>query len=219
MTKLTLIFLVLSVFTACNYNQLSSGVTNATPPPVKTDPRNVTGFTRVHVANNLAAEITVGGDFAVTIEGDEKLVDIITTTVEEDVLVIALSKKETRETRVAVKISMPELKALEVSGASTAVVTGVKGDDIRVQANGATKIKISGEVKALEAHAYGASMIDAEGLKAETVDVEAMGVASAGVSASKKLKAKAAGMAKIVYTGDPKVEKETKDTSTVSKKE
>ena len=145
--------------------------------------------------------------------------DSIATNVEEDLLTVALKEKHNRETKVGVKITMPDLKALEVSGGSTAAVTGVKGDAVRVQANGSTRIRISGEVKSLEAHAYGASVLDADGLKAETVDVEAMGAASAGVSASKTLKVKAAGMAKVVYTGDPKIEKDTKNSSTVVKKQ
>lgn len=218
MKKLLPIFLALSLLPACNYNSLSQANKN-TGSAVKTEARPASGFLGVKVANNIALQLTVGADFDVSVEGDENLVKMITTVVEEGHLIIALGEKFPRSTRVAVKVSMPELKELEVSGGSTAVVTGAKSEKLRLQANGATNIKISGDVRELDAHAYGASVIDAEALKAVTATVEALGSATVTVSPSTLLKARTMGIANVSYTGDPKVEKSSTNTSSVKKKE
>lgn len=217
MKKLILILLVLSLFPACQYNALPSGVKNANTT-TRTETRDVSGFTKISLANNIAAEITAGADFSFSVEGDDNLLKILSTTVEDGTLNVSLSEKFTRSTRVAVKISMPALAELEVSGASTAVVTGVKGDKVRLQANGITNIKASGEVKDFEAHAYGGSAIDAEALKTNTADVEALGTSSVIVSPSVSLKARTAGLSTVLYTGDPKVEKNTSKPDSIKKK-
>lgn len=218
MKKLILILLVPGLFTACQYNSLPSGLKNANTT-VRTETRDVSGFSKINLANNLAAEITAGADFSFSIEGDDNLLKIVTAAVEDGTLNVSLSEKFTRSTRVTVKISMPALDELEVSGASTAIVTGVKGEKVRVQANGITKIKVTGEVKDLEAHAYGGSGIDAEALKTNTADVEALGTSSVIVSPAFSLKARTAGLSTVLYTGDPKVEKSTSNASSVKKKE
>jgi hypothetical protein len=218
MKKLALLLLVFSVLPACKYNSLPSDVKNANVSASRVETRDVSGFTNVLIANNIAAEITAGADFSVTIEGDDNLLKIVSTVVEDGLLTVALKEKFVRSTRVAVKISMPELKELEVAGASTTIVNNVKGDKLRLQANGATKIKAAGEVKELEAHAYGAGVIDAEALKTTTADVEALGTSNVIVSPTASLKARTAGISTVLYTGDPKVEKTSSNDSSVKKK-
>jgi hypothetical protein len=219
MKKLIPIFLLFTLLPACTYNPLPSGGKNANTRVVTTEARPAAGFLGVKVANNIALELTVGADFGVSVEGDENLLKMLTTEVQEGHLIIALGEKFPRGTRVPVKVSMPELKELEVSGGSTAVVTGASGEKVRLQANGATNIKISGDVKELDAHAYGASIIDAEALKAGTATVEALGSSRVAVSPSTLLKARTLGIANVTYTGDPKVEKSSSNSSSVKKKE
>jgi hypothetical protein len=218
MKKLALLLMAFCFLPACQYNSLPSDVKNANVSTSRVETRDVNGFTKVLIANNIAAEITAGPDFSVTIEGDDNLLKIVSTVVEDGLLTVALKEKFARSTRVAVKISMPELKELEVAGTSTTIVNGAKGDKLRLQANGATKIKATGEVKELEAHAYGAGLIDAEALKTKTADVEALGTSNVIVSPSASLKARTAGLSVVTYTGDPKVEKTTSNDSKVVKK-
>lgn len=212
-----LILLIFVLLPACSYNSLAPA--NKNTSTAKTESLPVADFQGVKVANNIALELTVGADFGLLVEGDQNLVNRVSTKVEEGRLTIALSEDFPRNTRLAVKVTMPELKELEVSGASTAVVTGAKGEKVRLQANGATNIKISGEVKTLEAHAYGGSVIDAEALKVATADVEALGGTTVTVSPSVSLKAVTAGVSTVLYTGAPKVEKHSSSTSSVKKKE
>lgn len=218
MKTILLTLLIACVQPGCSYRSLPSD-NRGTPIPVRTENRGVAGFKKLYIANNFAAEITVGGDFNVSVEGEDRFLELLTTKVADDTLTVSLQQKFSSDLKLPVKISMPALTELEVAGRSSAVVTGERGDSIKLTANGATSIKISGEVKALRAHGYGASRIDAEQLKTVSADVEAVGVANMIVSPSATLKARTAGNSSVVYTGNPKVENSSSDTSKVTKKE
>lgn len=218
MKKILLLILTISIFLpACRYNSLQSKTTNANTT-VRSEVRDVSGFRTVRLGNNFALELTAGAPYNFSVEGDDALIGMVSTKVQDEELMISLDKKYSRDTKVLVKISMPELTELETSGGSTALVTGMKGDALKLLANGATAIKISGEVKMLEAHGYGGSKIIADGLKLTDADVEAFGTAMVTLSPTGKLKALTKGVAVIEYTGNPKIEKVSPDTN-VRKKE
>jgi hypothetical protein len=123
------------------------------------------------------------------------------------------------KTRINVKISMPAIEGVEISGASSANVAGVNADSLELKASGASKIKIEGEAKILEAEASGASSIDAEKLKVEDANVEANGASSATVAATNDLDLNASGASKIYYVGEPKnIKQDSSGASSIKKK-
>ncbi len=114
---------------------------------------------------------------------------------------------------------MPELSALDISGASVATVSNVKADSLKLNASGASKIKIDGEADNLDSDASGASKIDAEDLKVENADINASGASNTTVSVTNELKADASGASTIYYTGEPtNVSPKTSGASSVKKK-
>jgi len=185
---------------------------------IKTESREVGAFQAVHIGGNITADITVGEGFGVTLEGDDNIVDMMKTEVENEMLRIDLKQKLSRDIRVKVTISMPALRELEVISTSTANVKGVKSDSLVLRAIAGSKITISGEAARLEAHAAGVSAIDAEALRTQTAEVEAVGATAVVVFPAVSLKATTAGSATVTYTGNPKVEKNSSDSSTVKKK-
>lgn len=218
MKFLAVTLILIAMLGACAQPPTNSN--KVTPSGVdKTETLVLSGFTGLQVANNIELEITVGPDFNVSVEGDGNIVDTLSTSLEDKTLILGLKQKFARGTRVKIKISMPALTELELAGASTAVVTGVKGESLKLTGNGATRMRVTGEVKALEAIANGGSTIEAEELKTSTAKVQALGVSGVIVSPSVSLNAITNGMSKVQYTGNPKVEKTTADTSSVVKKE
>jgi hypothetical protein len=158
-------------------------------------------------------------DFSVVIEADDNLLQYIKTEVRGDTLKIYTDGKISMQKKASVKISMPEITGLDVSGASTVVVSNVKADALELDASGASNITIDGEAKELVADASGASEIDAEELKVENAAVEASGASSATVSPANELKADASGASSIYYTGEPKnVVPKSSGASSVKKK-
>ncbi len=164
-------------------------------------------------------EIDAQKDFSVELEADDNLLLLIKTEVSGDTLKISTEDRISSKTKIVVKISMPELTSLDISGASGAVVSNVKTDSLKLEASGASKIKISGEANNLESGANGASGIDAEGLTVNDADVVASGASNITVSAANNLKADASGASTILYTGEPKnVEPTSSGASSVKKK-
>ena len=170
----------------------------------KSEARNVSGFSRVDANGAVNVEIAAQKDFSVTVEADDNLLANIKTEVSGDTLKIYSEDRISAKTRINVRISMPALEALEVSGASSGNVSNVKADSLELKASGASKITINGQAQTLNADANGASSIDAESLTVENADVEASGASKATINATNDLRADASGASKISYIGEPK---------------
>jgi hypothetical protein len=181
--------------------------------------RDVDEFSAIQTSGAVNVEVIVQKDYSVTVEADDNLLEHIKTETDGDTLKIYSEGNISPKSKITVKISMPEINSLGVSGASTVLVSNVNSDSIKLKASGASKIKIDGTVKTLESEASGASKIDAENLKAENVDVEANGASSTIVAASNEVHAEASGASNISYTGDAKnVFQKSSGASSVKKK-
>ncbi|HXG82909.1 MAG TPA: head GIN domain-containing protein [Pyrinomonadaceae bacterium] len=186
---------------------------------VKSEARDVSGFTKIEASGAVNLDITAQKDFGVSVEADGNLLGHIKTEVDGDTLKIFPESGISTKNKINVKISMPEIKDLDVSGASTAVVSNISSDKLDLTASGASKIKIQGQAKDLSSDASGASGIDAENLTVENADIEASGASSATVSAANELKADASGASSIYYTVEPKnIKQNSSGASSVKKK-
>jgi hypothetical protein len=185
----------------------------------KTEQRNVTGFRQIEAGGAVNLEIDAGKEFSVTVEADDNLLQYIKTEVSGDTLKIYSEGKISPTAKFNVKISMPELEGLDVSGASDAKIVNVKADTIELKASGASDITINGEANELKAEASGASEIDAKNLRTESANVDASGASSAIVSANDTLDVEASGASKIYYTGEPKnIKQNASGASSINKK-
>lgn len=185
----------------------------------KTETRKVSGFSKIDASGAINVEVSVQKDFSVEVQADDNLLANIKTEVSGNTLKIYSEDRISPKTRINVKISMPEIEGLEVSGASSGNVSNVKANSLELKASGASKIKADGAAKKLEAEASGASTIDAENLKVEDADVDASGASNATVSASDDLKVEASGASKISYSGEPKnIKQNSSGASSVTKK-
>jgi hypothetical protein len=169
------------------------------------EPRNEFGFREIKAGNAVILIITVQEEFAITVEGDERLLKDVKTEVEGETLIISTKGNKISPTnKIRLKISMPELLNLELWGASEATVTKAKSDSLKIQAGGTSVVKIDGETKSLAAMANGASKIDAEDLKTENAGVKTAGTSEITVFASNELNAEAFGASTVYYLGEPK---------------
>ena len=211
--------IALAFSTNCSFGSFSnlSGVQGSGTS--KSETRNLSGFTKIDTGGAINIEVAVQKDFSVVVEADDNLLTNIKTEVSGDTLKIYSEDRISPKTRINVLISMPELDGLDISGASSGNVANVNADSLELKASGASKIKINGKAKELNADASGASTIDAESLKAENADVQASGASKAVVSATNELKADASGASKISYVGEPKnIEQNSSGASSVSKR-
>jgi Putative auto-transporter adhesin, head GIN domain len=186
----------------------------------KTEIRDLSGFTKIDASGALNIVIIVGKDFKVELESEQKDLDTIETEFDGDILKIHSKKSWSMpKNDVAVRISMPTLEGVEISGSSKGIISNVKSDDFSLTLNGSSTVKISGEAKNVEMTANGSSNIEAESLKTENATVEMNGSSNATINVSNSLDASAYGASRIKYTGNPKdVKQNTSGASSVSQK-
>lgn len=186
---------------------------------LKVEDRNVSNFQKIEANGAINLEVTVQQNYAVSVETDDNLLEFIKTEVDGDTLKIYSEGKLSMRSKVNVKISMPELERVNVNGASNAVIANVKSENFKLEANGASKIKVNGEVLGFEVDANGASRIDAEELKIQNANLNANGASNIVISAVNQLQADASGASSITYSGEPQIiEKRSSGASSIKKK-
>ena len=138
--------------------------------------------------------------------------------------------------RVQVIITMPELKHLEISGASKGEVSGFDQDRMEIEVSGLSELYFNSKVKtvymeidgaskatmigageSLQAQVSGASKLKSVDFRVSHADIQVSGASSANVFAEERLNAAAAGVSTIKYRGTPKVIKEESGMSNVEK--
>ena len=182
-----------------------------------TENRDLKNFTKVEISGALEVQLTGQSDFAVSVETDDNIAPLITTEVVGDTLRVFPKDRFSVSPRPIIKVSMGDLSNLDISGASVANVSNIKGNSLYLNASGASKINIAGEVTELNAEASGASKIQAENLKAARVDANASGASKTSVFATEELTARASGASKVKYSGTVTVvNKDVSGASSVS---
>lgn len=171
---------------------------------IQTEKREVSEFSSVKTGGAITVDIVAQRDFNVEVEADDNLLEHIKTEVKGDTLKIYTEGSISTRNPIRVRISMPQIESLDISGASGGTLTGVKNETLMVEASGASKIEINGEARELNVELSGASRLDAERLRSENVTVEASGASNATVAALNELTAEASGASNIRYTGEPK---------------
>lgn len=189
---------------------------------VRSEVRNVSGFNKIDVGGTITAIITVGKDFSVVVEAREKILPEIITKVEDNTLKVKFEKdfwkrmrKKYRNTKAKVTISLPMLDDLDISGASSANVTGVNTDKFNLDVSGASSVRIEGSAREIIADISGASNLKADKLLSEIIDMDLSGASSARVNVTSELRVDASGASSVRYTGEPRVEKDTSGASSV----
>lgn len=186
---------------------------------VQSEKRTVSGFNKVRAGGAIKVEITAQKDFSVEVEADDNLLPYIKTEVDGSSLKIYSEGRIKTKNPIRVRISMPELTGLDISGASSGTVSNVKAESLDLEASGASKISIDGEATTLVVEASGASKIDAENLRTQEAVADASGASKVIVSPSAKLKADASGASTVYYTGEPQsIDKRSSGASSVKQK-
>jgi hypothetical protein len=170
---------------------------------IVTDTRTVRPFSRVQADG--AYEVNwAPGDPALSITTDENLLEHLRTKVSGDTLYIEW-KKPLRGTRgIKITVASPSLTHVELNGAVRFAGSHLSGPELYLEANGATKVALDGQVNAVSAEMNGASRLDAESLNTRAMELSINGAGKAEVHVTEVLKADISGAGKVVYSGEPK---------------
>ncbi|MGH1488332.1 MAG: GIN domain-containing protein [Acidimicrobiales bacterium] len=135
-------------------------------------------FTEVDIADAFEATIIVtDGPPTVEITLDDNLFDQLEVSVDNDELKIEMDGINIDfNVDPTIKITMPQLTELDISGAVDATVDNA-GGDLKVDISGASNLKIDGRLDSLALDGSGASSIEYEGV-ADEVNLDISGAST-----------------------------------------
>lgn len=169
----------------------------------KTEARDVRGFEQIEVGGAIRLDYTAGKDTAVEVSTDDNLLPLVVTEVSGGTLKVYTREGTSTNLGITVTVSAPRLKAVTVSGASSAALAGVEEEALRLNASGASNVTASGTADRLVIDCSGASQVHATKLTAQAVVVTVSGASTAEVRAVGELEASASGASTVRYAGSP----------------
>jgi hypothetical protein len=202
-----------------------------------TQEEDLSGFDKVDVSHAFQVDVRAGDDLRVIVRVDDNVVEHLEVAKEGRTLRIGLKRDQRYNIESATleaEVTLPELTALELSGASHVTVTGfrttkklgldlsgassVRGDlqagDARFDLSGASQVQLTGSAGDVTIDASGASVVRLEDFAVRDADVDASGASKVTVNASGRLDAEASGASHVIYLGSPTLGKQ--DTSGTS---
>ncbi|MCA1635935.1 MAG: DUF2807 domain-containing protein [Acidobacteria bacterium] len=169
----------------------------------KTERRDVSEFNRIVVEGAYRVEVSCGQSRSLDIEADDNLLPLIRTDVEGGRLRIHSERGIQTQTLPRVRINVKDLNEVSVPGASDFRVDGLHNDAFKLNVEGASKFRASGETGRLDISLNGAGLVDARELRARSAAVVNNGAGTISVHASDTLDATVNGVGMIDYYGNP----------------
>lgn len=158
-------------------------------------------------------EVEIGKPFSVKIEVDENLEPLLYVTKEEKegVLTIGLkgntnNKLYVEDTRIKVKVTMPEASVIHHRGNSALHITGIIGRYFRLENNGNGEAVLQGSIDELDIKKDGNGDVNAKTLIAKKAKVKSYGNGNIDVYAQISLTAHGSGNGNVVQFGPGKIE-------------
>jgi Putative auto-transporter adhesin, head GIN domain len=196
---------------------------------IKSEVRNVTGFTGISVSVPGVVEVRQTGTEGITLETDDNLLPLIETVVERGVLKIRPIEKNTnlRTKNMKLVVNAKTVESLSVAGSgdlraeqlkSEKLKTSVAGSgdvsiksldagDLTVSIAGSGNIVIGGRANMLDGSIAGSGDLKAGKLETNAAKLSIAGSGSAFLWAKDTLKVSIAGSGDVKYYGDAKVTK------------
>jgi hypothetical protein len=171
LTAALLVILIPAVLTGCT--RVAIGEING---PTATRYYDFTDFTSIEIGYAFKLEVTPADTYSIQIEAGESTFDHIKVTKAGSKLEIGMDRMFFHFNRSPrVKITMPELRGLDMSGASEGIVSGFNSSqDFNLSLSGASELEMDMETGAFRCDMSGASQVNGR-LKAASCDIELSG--------------------------------------------
>ncbi len=220
---LSLMILVALVFSACkkDSNDCIEGNGN-----LVIDTRNPGNFDRVIANGAYDVSFSIATDSRIDLFGDSNILEIIQTTVTNDLLVISAQNDQCYSTQqnIEVTLTSPSMKSITLNGAGKISGNGIIQDELTFEVNGSAIIISSFEVldhttiingsgdatlvgKATNANftITGTGSILASPLLTENCTIVISGVGDVRIHVTQKLNVTITGSGSVYYTGEPDI--------------
>jgi len=202
--------------------------------------RQVSGFTGLSLGVPGRVELRIGSSESVTVEGDDNVLPLVETVVEDGSLKIRPARRnlnfQTKAIRVVVQarsidrlslggsgsIDADPLKArrldVDVGGSGSVNLKGVEADTLSVSLGGSGDLQAArGNVGKLSVSIGGSGDVDLGRVQATSASVSVAGSGEATVWPRNALSVSIAGSGDVNYYGDPQVRKSTAGSGEVKR--
>jgi hypothetical protein len=168
-----------------------------------TETRDVGAFDAVELAGANNVTVRVGRDRSVVVNGDDNLLDRVTTEVAAARLVIDNRGGFSTNSPMSVDVTVPSLRAITLSGSGNIDAADVHAERLVVRLSGSGNIRAAGEATHLRVTLIGSGDVELVQLVARHVDADLRTSGHIAVRATDSLDASVAGTGAITYVGDP----------------
>ena len=211
-----LMILLLTLMAAGCHHGMRSQITGSGKRELQK--REVAAFTSIMTEGAFNIEVTCQKDLGLQVEGDDNVLDYVSTEVSNNVLRLKNTKGYSVNEPVKLKISVPNLEALSVSGAGRIEIKGMNNEKFVIDSNGAPSISVSGTTKSIYINTNGAGKIDTHSLHASRAVVDSKGVSRVDLDVADQLDVTVSGPSVVFYKGDPVVNKTVHGPGKVEKR-
>lgn len=168
-----------------------------------TDERDVDPFRGIELAGGTELTIQLGAPRSVLVSADDNLLDRVTTRVDGEELVVGTEGSFTTTSPMAVRVTIPSLDSLELSGSGAVVADGIRGSALSVVLSGSGLVRASGRVRVLDVTLSGSGNVELGELATTDARAELGGSGRIVVRPTGTLEATIPGSGTITYLGDP----------------
>ena len=216
MRKFAWSFLLLSLLAAGCHHGLRAEIRGSGKRELQR--RQVASFTSIMTEGAFNVQVTCQKNLSLELEGDDNVLDAISTEVSNNVLRLKNTKSYSISEPVTVKISVPNLDGLSVSGAGRIEIRGMNNDNFQIDSSGAPVITVAGNTKLITIDSKGAGKIDTHNLHAARAVVDSKGVSRIDLDVKDQLDVTVSGPSSVTYIGDPVVNKTINGPGKVEKR-
>lgn len=216
MRKLALLFLLLPLLAAGCHRGMRADVKGSGKRIVQK--RQISPFTSISTEGAFEIEVTCQKDQSLEVEGDDNVLEFVTTDVHGKELQLKSSKGYSTSEPVRVKITVPNLEGLSVSGAGRIDIKDMKNEKFEIDSNGAPNVIVSGTTNTVDIDSNGAGKIDTHNLRASRAVVDSKGVSRIDLDVKEQLDITVSGPSTVTYRGDPVVNKTINGPGKVEKR-
>jgi len=189
------------------------------------------GFTSIDVQNGLEVDLTQSDTYSVEVTADDNIIEYIEISTPWEGYSLHIKTKPNtvfRNATALVTIKMPELNNVELSGGSSANITGFNSTggmsiylsggsqigtfitpgnitvrNIDFGLSGGSQVRLSGSATNLTIDCSGGSNIDLENFSVNNADIKLSGGSEATVNVIGTLDVNLSGGSELFYTGNP----------------
>ena len=204
----TILILVAAMMLAAGCSRSVTGIRVEGSGNVTSETRVLSDVRGVSLAAVGDVDVVIGDEESIVIEGEDNLIPLITTDVDDGVLTIGVADETSLDLNrpIHFQVTVNRLELAEISGAGTLSIDDPGSDRVELLVPGAGTISVSGAVDELTASISGTGNVEAARLAADDVVVDVSGAGTATVWAVNSLAVTLSGVGDVSYWGDPQVD-------------